>query len=200
MLWRALRGVSSAALLAAASGCASDAGPSAPTSQTHIGGQTGGEAGIACSNDIEVTGLAFDADSPLGFSAADVASSLPGAISVPLAWSDGTTSTLELELAYGTAGYASRCRANALNVTLSLTSGDGALAETVDARLFATSVDRGSISAAVDAATLAGTLLATHPALAVTGDKLVFHVSFDAASASGDVMSDGTPSDELATF
>ena len=57
----------------------------------HLGGQTGGEAGIRCGQAVTVEPLAFGADSPLGFSGSDIAGRLPKTAARPLAWTDGTS-------------------------------------------------------------------------------------------------------------
>src|SRR3954464_995704 len=97
-----------AALAAGCVGCSSTSDPAVPpASSMHLGGQTGGEAGLRCAKAVTVEPLAFDANSPLGFSGADIASWLPKTAARPLAWTDGTSAVLDLSLEYtGTAGYA----------------------------------------------------------------------------------------------
>ncbi|HEV8551442.1 MAG TPA: hypothetical protein VGQ57_20485, partial [Polyangiaceae bacterium] len=134
------------ALAACGVGCAADEAPAPAPGNARLGGQTGGEAGLRCTPTMSSEPLAFDTPSPLGFSGADVARALPGASSSVVLWRDGTDTTLDVTLTPGTrAGYASSCRANVLDVTVSLRTADGALDETVVTELFAKNPDAVSL-------------------------------------------------------
>ena len=192
-----------AVLVAACFGCSSTSDPAVPpASNMQVGGQTGGEAGIRCAQTVAVEPLAFDADSPLGFSGADIATSLPKTAARPLAWTDGTSAVLDLSLAYtGTAGYAAACRSNAVDVTLELATSDGALAESVPARLFCASTERASLDVELDVSTLYGSLATTHAMLASASDRLLIQIDFANGITSGRVaaMHDDENS-EIAAF
>ena len=194
-----------AAALTAASllGCSSTSDPAiAPASSMHLGGQTGGEAGIRCGEAVTVEPLAFGADSPLGFSGADIAGWLPKTAARPLAWTDGTSAVLDLSLTYtGTAGYAAACRANAVDVTLGLTTSDGAFAEAANARLFSASAERASLDLELAVSTLSGSLTTTHAPLASGSDRLLFQIDFANGITSGRIAAlDDDEQTEIAAF
>jgi hypothetical protein len=176
--------------------------PLPPASDTLVGGQTGGEAGIRCSSTTSVTSLDFAADSPLGFSGSDVMAAAPADGSKSLSWSDGSSATLLTAVGYaGRAGYAASCRSNAVDVILHLSTSDGALAETIPARLFASAVDTGMLDAELAFDTLGGTLASVHPTLVDASAHLLVQLSFQARALSGRVLRiDSSGSTAIAAF
>ena len=201
---RAHFALSLAAMAAAASlGCGSSSDPSAPgPSSMHLGGQTGGEAGVRCTTTVTVSPLAFDAASPLGFSGADVERSLPKTAARPLAWTDGTSAVLDLSLVFtGTAGYAAACRSNAADVTLVLTTSDGALDESVPARVFSPSSEDASLEVELDVPTLSGSLTTTHSTLVGASDRVLLQFDFAGGTVSGRTVTVHDDADtEIAAF
>src|SRR5262245_21596713 len=123
------------------------------------GGQTGGESPIQCSPSVQVDPLDRGASSPLGYSADDILASLRGKRTGTLTWSDGTSPTgLSADIGYdGRAGYSPTCKHNEIDVTVALSTDDGAFAESLNAALFAADPDSGAFDLDVDASTLAGT-------------------------------------------
>jgi hypothetical protein len=153
------------------------------------GGQTGGETPIRCSPSVQVDPLEPGADSPLGTSADDIVASLGGKHSATLTWSDATTTGLVADVTYdGRAGYSPSCKHNEVDVAVALSTDDGALAESLNAELFAASPDSGSFDVDVDASTLAGSFMSSHPP-DVTYDQLTlsFHVELVPGAATGSI-------------
>jgi len=187
----------------ACGGCGSaDDGAPVPPANMHVGGQTGGEAGIRCSDSVTVTALAFDTASPLGFSAQDVAAALPAHVARPLAWTDGSSAVLDLEVAFtGSAGYAAACHSQAADVTLSLTSSDQALVDSVPGRLFSSALDRATLDVNLTPNALSGALATVHPSLVAGASGVSVLVDFAGNTASGRVLASGTEGDaEIAAF
>lgn len=153
------------------------------------GGQTGGENPIRCSPSVQVDPLDRATNSPLGISADDVLASLAGRHAATLTWSDATTTGLVIDVGYdGRAGYSPSCKHNEVDVAIALSTDDGALSEALNAELFADSPDSGSFDVDVDASTLAGTFLSSHPP-AATYDQLTlsFHVDLVPGAATGSI-------------
>jgi hypothetical protein len=171
-------------------GCGSGSDPTPPpASALHVGGQTGGEAGIRCSTTVSIEPLGFDTDSPLGFSAQDLARSLPSSVARPLAWTDGSSAVLDVTLAYaGTGGYAASCRSNAADVMLALTTSDGALNEVATARVFGSTLERGTVDVELAVSSLMGSLAAAHATLVDASARILVQVDLAAGTASGRIL------------
>lgn len=168
-------------------GCSS--GASANTGETALehGGQTGGEAGIQCTAATAIEPLALDAASPLGFSASDVLSACDSATPALLHWANGGSTALQLTLsASGNAGYAASCHANAVNVSLSVRSADGAFAEVIAGRLFAKERDRATLSVELSAQAVHGSYFASGSGSLAT-ENLKFDVEFVGSSYTGEI-------------
>jgi len=127
------------------------------------GGQTGGEAGIHCSADVALEPIAFDATTPLGYSPAEIAAGLRGAYASTLSYADGGETEFALGLSYpGTSFYAADCSRIVLDVTLGISTTDGAFAESVHGRLFARSPDAATLEVDLPVAQFDGSYLSTH--------------------------------------
>jgi hypothetical protein len=161
-----------------------------PIGPGHFGGQTGGEAGIQCTDDAEIDPLDFDAPSPLGYSAADILSGLAANYSSVFSYdSDQSTSELTVTLASdGAAGYAPGCRRNELDVAVGWATADGAFTETLHGKLFAVSPDSATLTVEVPADSVLGSYPSTHAAtLGPAPLSFVFALQFDPTSVHGSV-------------
>jgi hypothetical protein len=85
----------------------------------------------------------------------------------------------------GQAGYAASCSANELDVTLAVSTADGALSETLQGKLFARAVNEGKTSMDVPLTTLMGDLRSTHPAGTTGADTLFLSFEFGADTLHG---------------
>jgi hypothetical protein len=182
---RILRALATSATLVGCAGSASE-----PTGQPalQMGGQTGGEAGIACTSTVNVAPLALATPSPLGFSGQDVIAALSFEDRAVLSLADLTSPALRVAVAAtGSAGYAPSCASNEVDITLGLTSSDGAFAERLPAKLFAHSPDQAHASVSVPLLALTGNFATSHPELAAHVTHLEFDVDFSGGAVSGSI-------------
>jgi len=169
--------------------CAGDRAdaPTAPVSARE-GGQTGGEAGLMCAPTVAVEALALTSQSPLGFSGQEVLAALGSEARALLSFADGTSPTLRVSVeASGGAGYAPTCSANEVDITLHLASSDGALIESLPAKLFARRPTQAWTTVSVPLSALNGSFATSHPELATLGSQLEFSVELSGGAASGSV-------------
>jgi hypothetical protein len=170
---------------------------STPDERPHIGGQTGGEAGIHCSADVALAPIALDTTTALGHSPADIVAGLQTEHDVALDYADGSMIGLQVTLAYdGPVAFAAGCNRIELDVTLGFVSADGAFAETLHGRLFASSPDSATLAVDIPADALAGAYVSSHAmsllegpltfsfALEFTSDTV--HGSIEASSGAND--------------
>jgi hypothetical protein len=154
------------------------------------GGQTGGEAGIRCSPDVELQPLAFDAASPLGYSAADILAGLRSSYAATFSYADDSTSALTVTLASdgGRAAYAPGCSRNEIDVAVGWSSADGAFAETLRGKLFALSPDAATLDVELPLQELAGSYARSHAAeLTPQPVSFSFQLEFEPSEAHGNV-------------
>jgi hypothetical protein len=164
----------------------------------HInGGQTGGEAGIHCSADVELEPIAFDASTPLGYSPAEIAAGLREAYASTLIYAEGGETELALALSYpGTSFYAADCRRVVLDVTLGFSTTDAALAGSVHGRLFARSPDAATLELDVPADQLDGSYLSTHASTLPEGPiSIAFRFEFTADDTHGSISATSNTTD-----
>ena len=169
--------------------CAGDRAdaPTAPVSARE-GGQTGGEAGLMCAPTVAVEALALTTQSPLGFSGQEVLAALGSEARALLSFADGTSPTLRVSVeASGGAGYASTCSAIEVDITLHLASSDGALIESLPAKLFARHPTQAWTTVSVPLSALNGSFATSHPELATLWSQLEFSVELSGGAASGSV-------------
>ncbi|HVY26166.1 MAG TPA: hypothetical protein VHB79_06420 [Polyangiaceae bacterium] len=201
----AVAAVLTGALLSVCLGCSSSSpAPSDKAPGPLLGGQTGGENGLNCTPGTALEPMPMDSASELGFSAAQMLTRVAGEQTLDLTWSDGGTTALSLTIAgLGRAGYARACSANELDVSVKLVTQDGALAEAVQAKLFARSLERASSSLELPLASLRGTLSA-RLTLPPGQDTLAVHLDFADGAASGGIdaidLSGTEPATSVATF
>jgi hypothetical protein len=155
-----------------------------------LGGQTGGEAGIRCTDDAEIDPLGFDDPSPLGYSAADILGGLATHYTAVFSYdADQSTSELSVTLASdGGAGYAPGCRHNEIDVSVGWSTADGAFSETLHGKLFAASPESATLSVEVPATSLLGSYSSAHAtSLGSPPIRFSFDLRFDATSVQGSV-------------
>lgn len=160
-----------------------------PDELPHTGGQTGGEAGIHCSADVELQPIAFDAITPLGYAPAEIAAALRQVYASTLRYAEGGETELELTLSYpGTSFYAAACSRIVLDVTLGISTADAAFAGGVHGRLFARSPDAATLEVNVPADQLDGSYLSTHASSLPEGPlSIAFTFEFTADDTHGSI-------------
>jgi hypothetical protein len=179
-------------------------GESAPSETTgrpggigRFGGQTGGEAGIRCSADVELEPLAFDTVSPLGYSAAEIVSALAPSYAASFTYADDSATPLTVGLASaGQAAYAPGCSRIAIDVVVAWSTADGAFDETLRGKLFALSPEAATLSVEVPAGDLAGSYPSRHAAeLGPPPLSFSFELEFAPSAAHGSVSALRGPPD-----
>lgn len=152
-----------------------------------VGGQTGGETGVNCTASTPLEPLAMDSASALGFSPAQVLTRVAGEQVLTLTWSNHETTRLQLSITgLGTAGYARACSANEVDVSVSLATADGALAEQADAKLFAHLLNQSSLSLELPVSSLHGNL-SSELMLPAEQSSLSIHLDFADDVAEGGI-------------
>ena len=154
-----------------------------------FGGQTGGEASIHCSADVQLEPLDFDAPSPLGSSAADILAGLRASYAATFTYADASTSALTVTLASdgGRAAYAPGCSRNEIDVAVGWSTVDGAFAETLRGKLFA-SPDAATLDVELPLEDFAGSYASRHAAeLAPPPVSFSFQLDFEPSDAHGNV-------------
>lgn len=155
-----------------------------------FGGQTGGEAGIHCNPDVELQPLAFDAASPLGYSAADILAGLRSSYAATFTYADDESTPLTLTLASdgGGAAYAPGCSRNAIDVSVGWSTADGEFAETLRGKLFALSPDAATLDVELPLPDFTGSYARSHAAeLLPLPVSFSFQLEFAPSEAHGNV-------------
>jgi hypothetical protein len=200
-----------------------------------LGGQTGGEtgadsptedetqyAGAGCEE--EVTPLAADEVSALGFSAADVALLVGESVTTPMVWLDTTDLGVQATVEPGPSeltitildstdprfvdaspkepedGAAIEPAADCpdrvdVDVTLHITTADGALDETVSTTLHATSAELVDLVVPLDPTSLTGTFRATLVSSTAELQNFALHTTYDSTGTNGELSATLTETD-----
>jgi len=154
-----------------------------------FGGQTGGEASIHCSADVELQPLAYDAVSPLGVSAAEIIRALAPSYAETFTYADDSATPLTVGLtSAGQAAYAPGCSRIAIDVVVTWATADGAFDERLRGKLFALSPDVATLSVEVPVGDLAGSYPSRHAAeLGPPPLSFSFELEFAPSAAHGSV-------------
>jgi hypothetical protein len=178
------------AVLALSCGGGSD-GADPVTPLDLVGGQTGGEAGLNCVAGVPVSPLELTEASALGYAASDVLAEFTALPNETIDWADGDASQISFAITFdGRCGYAASCRANEVDVTLGVSTADGALAEQLHGELFAPRQKAASLRIEIEVAAIHGALAEVH-ALPSGAKRIVVTARLSSEGARGQIEAVG---------